>query len=218
MSNHVDMKVVLLGKEFCGKTSLVERFINHRFSGENRYQNTIGAAYMAKKMDGSLVGPGGRPHQIMMGVWDTAGSERYQAMSKMYYRGARAAVVCYDVTDEDSWERLRFWIDELRKFEEDCKIYICATKVDLVAGEVARKRRRKVDYHNTTDLADEIGAVVFETSSKTGDGVDELFQRIVDDYIDDPLNSYTEFESGRGGDSRKKLHDAGDGGGGGACC
>ena len=44
----VDLKVVLLGKEFSGKTSLVERFLNDRFAGENRYQNTIGAAYGAK--------------------------------------------------------------------------------------------------------------------------------------------------------------------------
>ena len=49
----VDLKVVLLGKEFCGKTSLVERFLNERFIGENRYQNTIGAAYGARKMEGT---------------------------------------------------------------------------------------------------------------------------------------------------------------------
>ena len=131
-----------------------------------------------------------------MGVWDTAGGERYQSISRIYYRGARAAIVCYDVTDADSWERIQFWIKELRKFEEGCKIYICATKADLVAGS-ANKKRRKVDYHVTTDLAEEIGAVVLETSSKTGEGVEELFQRVADDYLEDPLNSYTEFEPGR---------------------
>jgi Ras-related protein Rab-24 len=213
---HVDMKVVLLGKEYCGKTSVVERFVNERFSGENRYQNTIGAAYGARKMEGTSMRHNQKPREIMMGVWDTAGSERYEAMSRIYYRGARAAVVCYDVTDADSWKRLRFWIDELRKFEESCKIYICATKVDLVAG-AANKKRRKVDYHNTTDFADEIGAVVFETSSKSGDGVDEMFQRITDDYLDDPMNSYTEFE--RSG--KRKLGDSNAidaNGGKSACC
>ena len=69
LMSHVDLKVVLLGKEFSGKTSLVERWLNGRFAGENKYQNTIGAAYGAKQMehDGKI---------ITMGVWDTAGSER----------------------------------------------------------------------------------------------------------------------------------------------
>ena len=155
-----------------------------------------------------------RKPKLQMGVWDTAGGERYHSISRIYYRGARAAVVCYDVTDADSWERLRFWIKELRKFEESCKIYICATKTDLVAGSATNKKRRKVDYHATTDLADEIGAIVFETSSKTGEGVGELFQRVADDYLEDPLNSYTEF------DGRKVLSEKAGrkGDRGGTCC
>jgi len=75
----VDVKVVLLGKEFCGKTSLVERFLNERFAGENRYQSTIGAAYGARRVEVA-----GR--EFVLGVWDTAGSERYESMSRMYYR------------------------------------------------------------------------------------------------------------------------------------
>ena len=63
-TSHVDMKVVLLGKEFCGKTSLVERFLNERFIGENRYQNTIGAAYGARKMEGTK--RNGKVEQIMV--------------------------------------------------------------------------------------------------------------------------------------------------------
>ena len=229
-TSHVDLKVVLLGKEFCGKTSLVERFLNERFIGENRYQNTIGAAYGARKMEGTKCN-GKTNKEIMviisynrtatsieqpeyalqMGVWDTAGGERYHAISRIYYRGARAAIVCYDVTDADSWERLHFWIKELGKFEESCKIYICATKTDLVAGN--NKRRRKVDYHTTTDLADEIGAIgVFETSSKLGEGVCELFQRVADDFLEDPANSYTEFEG------RKLLPEQGRGKGDSTCC
>lgn len=49
---------------------------------------------------------------------DTAGSERYEAMSRIYYRGARAAIVCYDLTDKSSFDRARFWIGELQKHEE----------------------------------------------------------------------------------------------------
>jgi len=173
----VDMKVVLLGKEFSGKTSLVERFLNERFVGENRYQNTIGAAYGAKEV---AVGEGKGSKRVLLGIWDTAGSERYESMSRMYYRDAAAAVLCYSVNDKESWQRLAFWIKELQKFEENCRLYICATKLDLVEG---RPKARVVDFYTTTDLAEEVGAQVFETSSKTGQGIRQLFSQVAADFL-----------------------------------
>uniref|UniRef100_A0A8C3IBZ4 RAB24, member RAS onco family n=1 Tax=Chrysemys picta bellii TaxID=8478 RepID=A0A8C3IBZ4_CHRPI len=83
----VDVKVVMLGKEYVGKTSLVERYVHNRFL-VGPYQNTIGAAFVAKVMSV-------RGRTVTLGIWDTAGSERYEAMSRIYYRGARAAIVCY---------------------------------------------------------------------------------------------------------------------------
>lgn len=170
----VDVKVVMLGKEYSGKTSLVERFLNERFVGENKYQSTIGAAYGAKKL--SVDG-----REVVVGVWDTAGSERYESMVRMYYRGAKAAVVCYAVNDEESWEKLKFWINELKKMEEHCRIYICATKTDLLNGN---NKNRVIDYHNTTDYCEEINAKLFETSSKSGANIGELFQEIANDYVE----------------------------------
>ncbi len=178
-NNYVDFKVVLLGREYCGKTSLVERFLKNRFVGDNLYQNTIGAAYGARRMTVS-----GRT--IVMGIWDTAGSERYEAMSRIYYRNARAALVCYDVTDPESFERVRFWITELAKNSQDSKIYIVATKCDL--------EQQVVDSRDAQDLAHEFSAKVFETSAKTGHNVKELFQDIAKEYAEDPLTSLTQFD------------------------
>ena len=69
---------------------------------------------------------------ILLGLWDTAGSERYTSMSRMFYRGAMAAIVCYDVTDEKTWDKVKFWAGEVTRFEEDCKVYIVGNKLDLV--------------------------------------------------------------------------------------
>ncbi|KAM8974688.1 ras-related protein Rab-24 [Pelodytes ibericus] len=168
----VDLKVVMLGKESVGKTSLVERYVHHRFL-QGPYQNTIGAAFVSKAM---CVGA----RNVTMGIWDTAGSERYEAMSRIYYRGARAAVVCYDLTDSSSFERVKFWINELQNFEENCQIYICGTKSDLVEND---RSLRQVDFHDVQDYADEIKAHLCETSSKTGLSVDELFQKIAEDFV-----------------------------------
>ncbi len=52
-------------------------------------------------------------------------------MSRIYYRGAKAAIVCYDVMNEKSWEKVQFWVDELKRFEESCRIYIVGNKTDL---------------------------------------------------------------------------------------
>ncbi|KAL7985895.1 hypothetical protein Chor_011061 [Crotalus horridus] len=151
----VDAKVVMLGKEYVGKTSLVERYVHNRF----------------------LVGP----YQN-----DTAGSERYEAMSRIYYRGAKAAIgvltlpLSTDLTDRSSFQRAKFWVNELQNFEENCRIYLCGTKSDLLEED---KRRREIDFHDVQDYADEIKAELFETSSKTGQNVDELFQKVAEDYV-----------------------------------
>ncbi|TKC42693.1 hypothetical protein EI555_009854 [Monodon monoceros] len=162
----------MLGKEYVGKTSLVERYVHDRFL-VGPYQNTIGAAFVAKVMS---VGD----RTVTLGIWDTAGSERYEAMSRIYYRGAKAAIVCYDLTDSSSFERAKFWVKELRNLEEGCKIYLCGTKSDLLEED---RRRRRVDFHDVQDYADNIKAQLFETSSKTGQSVDELFQKVAEDYV-----------------------------------
>ncbi|XP_066572542.1 ras-related protein Rab-24 [Amia ocellicauda] len=170
-AQRVDAKVVMLGKECVGKTSLVERYVHNRFL-MGPYQNTIGAAFVAKPIQvGEKV--------VTLGIWDTAGSERYEAMSRIYYRGAKAAIVCYDLTDSSSFQRARFWVKELQNCEEHCRIYLCGTKSDLIQGD---RSTRKVDYHDVQDYADEIKAQLFETSSKTGKNVDELFQKVAEDY------------------------------------
>ncbi|KAK3727036.1 hypothetical protein QZH41_012557 [Actinostola sp. cb2023] len=172
MGSKVDVKVVLLGKEYSGKTSLVERYLHHTFNDHVPYQNTIGAAFGANKV---IVGN----KSVTLGIWDTAGSERYEAMSRIYYRGAKGAVICYDLTDKSSFERAKFWVHELKTYETNCKIYLCGTKLDIVQPD---KKLRNVDYHTTTDYADEINAKVFETSSKTGHNVEELFFEVAKDY------------------------------------
>ena len=89
-------------------------------------------------------------------------------------------MVCYAVNDEESWEKLKFWITELKRMEENCRIYICATKTDLLNKN---NKNRVIDYHNTTDFSEEINAKLYETSSKSGENIVELFQEIAIDYV-----------------------------------
>ncbi|KAK3789522.1 hypothetical protein RRG08_004592 [Elysia crispata] len=181
----VDIKVVLLGKAYAGKTSLVERYIHNRFSGDTvPYQNviTIGAAFGAKTVSVDN-------KNVIIGIWDTAGSERYEAMSRIYYRGAKAAIICYDLSDRSSFDRARFWIGELQKHEEGCQIHLCGTKYDLIAEN---PELRKIEERETAALAQDVRGKVYETSSKSGKDVALIFTNIASDYLKSLKNTEVE--------------------------
>ncbi|KAF4693254.1 Ras- protein Rab-5 [Perkinsus olseni] len=101
-------KLVLLGDASVGKSCIVVRFARGEFY---EYQEpTIGAAFMTQ-----TVSPfPDSPVQIKFEIWDTAGQERYRSLAPMYYRGAAAAVVVYDITSRESFEGAKRWVNELR--------------------------------------------------------------------------------------------------------
>lgn len=167
--SHVsEVKVVVLGDRGVGKTSLVLRFIEGFFSQVQ--QSTVGAFFLTKKIvlaDGKTT--------LKMQLWDTAGQERYRAMAPMYYRGAQAAIVCFDPTNEESFNKCRDWVDELRgnvKDDANMVLAICANKLDLPEAE------RTVSRARAGEFADSVGALFFESSAKTDTGVKTLFQDV----------------------------------------
>jgi len=169
----VDVKVVLLGKQSVGKTCLVERYLHGKFKDSDKTVATVGAAFGAKK----LVAHG---KEITLGIWDTAGQERYESMSRIYYRSAKAALVCFDLTDGKSFDKVKFWVEELMQNEEGCAIYIVGTKLDLIEeGGMPRGHTQE----EVRSYARGINASVFETSAKSGGGIDSLFQQIGDNFV-----------------------------------
>ncbi|KAL9981817.1 hypothetical protein ACROYT_G010572 [Oculina patagonica] len=171
MQEKTYLKVVLLGKVNSGKTCLVTRYITRSFSEET--PSTIGAAFCRKDL--YIQG-----RNLSLAIWDTAGAERYQAMSAMYYRSARAAILCYDLTDKTSFDKAKFWVDQLKAAEPDCRIYLCGTKLDLIEEAV---QLREVQTKAVLHYCKEIGADAFETSSKRGFNVDKVFEKIAEDFM-----------------------------------
>lgn len=181
-------KLVLLGEAAVGKSSLVLRFVKGHFT---EYQeSTIGAAFMTQTLalDDATV---------KFEIWDTAGQERYHSLAPMYYRGAQAAVVVYDVTSNDSFERAQRWISELRdQANKDIIIALAGNKIDL-CNDVTETEMTEEDNSQSTDsnnikrrqvtretaqiYAKENNLIHYETSAKTGECVHELFLKIADD-------------------------------------
>ncbi|KAL4301881.1 hypothetical protein GQ457_10G000430 [Hibiscus cannabinus] len=162
-NNNIQAKLVLLGDMGTGKTSLVLRFVKGQFL--DFQESTIGAAFFTQVL--SL-----NEARIKFDIWDTAGQERYHSLAPMYYRGAAAAVVVYDVTSSDTFERAKKWVREVqRQGNQNLIMFLVANKVDL-------EEKRQVGNEEGELYAKENGLTFLETSAKTAHNVNELFYEI----------------------------------------
>uniref|UniRef100_A0A8C4ZKX7 Potassium voltage-gated channel, subfamily H (eag-related), member 4a n=1 Tax=Gadus morhua TaxID=8049 RepID=A0A8C4ZKX7_GADMO len=145
-------KLVLLGESAVGKSSLVLRFVKGQF---HEYQeSTIGAAFLTQTvcLDDTTV---------KFEIWDTAGQERYHSLAPMYYRGAQAAIVVYDITNTDTFTRAKNWVKELqRQASPNIVIALSGNKADL-------SNKRAVDFQEAQSYADDNSLLFMETSAKT---------------------------------------------------
>jgi small GTP-binding protein len=98
----------MLGDSNAGKTSLVLRFAEGYYR-EGARSSTVGAFFITKRIQTS----NGITCKIQ--IWDTAGQKQFRAMAPMYYKNAAAAIVCYDVTNPESYTVMREWLDELHR-------------------------------------------------------------------------------------------------------
>eukprot|EP00759_Apiculatamorpha_spiralis_P026947 PhF_6_TR29860/c0_g1_i1/m.43813/K07889/RAB5C; Ras-related protein Rab-5C len=156
-------KLVLLGESTVGKSSLVLRFVRNEFP---EFQDcTIGAAFLTQVVN---VGS----YTVKFDIWDTAGQERYRSLAPMYYRGASAAIVVYDITSPESYKRAKSWLQELRMSgEPNIVMALVGNKSDLA-------QQRKIETAEASKYAEEEGIIFMETSAKTGANVNELFLAI----------------------------------------
>lgn len=157
LPSSLEAKIVVLGSQGVGKTSLVNRFISPTtplsYSSSTSSplpapQSTIGASFHTKRVldpDSSTT--------VRLQIWDTAGQERFRSISRLYYRGANAGLLCYDITDEASWEDMKGWLRELKAQcgdpaagGEGIVIHVVGTKSDMVAEDPSR---RKVPFERT---------------------------------------------------------------------
>jgi small GTP-binding protein len=164
MSNRVcHFKLVLLGDTAVGKSCLVVRFVRDEFF--EFQEPTIGAAFLTQTvaLDDSTV---------KFEIWDTAGQERYRSLAPMYYRGAAAAIVVYDITNQDSFAGAKSWVKELqRRGDPNVVIALAGNKADL-------ESRRKVEFEEANAYAEENGILHLETSAKNANNVKALFVEI----------------------------------------
>ena len=151
-------KTVIIGESSVGKTSLAHRFVNNQF--DDFQESTIGAAFFIKKQK-----------NINYEIWDTAGQERYQSLTPMYYRGAKAALIVFDITNHLSYQKSKNWVTELQQNCPDSIIILVGNKLDI-------ESKRLVNKDDVLIYAYENGLEYIETSAKDGTNIQEIFDKI----------------------------------------
>lgn len=156
-------KLVLLGDSAVGKSCLVVRFVRDEFF--EFQEPTIGAAFLTQTvtLDDATV---------KFEIWDTAGQERYRSLAPMYYRGAAAAIVVFDITKKDSFNGAKSWVKELqRRGDPNVVIALAGNKADM-------ESKRKVQTEEAQQYAQDSDIIYMETSAKTALNVRNLFVEI----------------------------------------
>ncbi|XP_059680594.1 ras-related protein Rab-41 isoform X1 [Gavia stellata] len=157
-------KLVFLGEQSVGKTSLITRFMYDSF--DNTYQATIGIDFLSKTMYLE-------DRTVRLQLWDTAGQERFRSLIPSYIRDSTIAVVVYDITNLNSFQQTSKWIDDVRTERgSDVIIMLVGNKTDLAD-------KRQITTEEGEQRAKELNVMFIETSAKTGYNVKQVDQSSV---------------------------------------
>lgn len=167
------LKVIILGDSGVGKTSLMQQFVNNKFS--HQYKATIGADFLTKEITIDN-------KQVTLQIWDTAGQERFQSLGVAFYRGADCCVLCYDMGNEKSLNNLASWKDEFLiqsnvSNPQDFPFIIIGNKVDIDQSKKIPSLEKKLNNIKNNKLGG-LNYPIFETSAKDAINVERAFEVI----------------------------------------
>ncbi|KAI1265834.1 rab type ras GTPase [Xylariaceae sp. FL1019] len=161
----LEAKIVVLGSQGVGKTSLVTRYCKAAFNPAQTI-STVGASFMTKRVVDSDTDT-----VVRLQIWDTAGQERFRSISRLYYRGANACILCYSITDAQSFAEMGMWLTELRRnLPPDIVLHVVGTKADIVARDPTRREvpfERCIAYV-AENLAPGLGSTPPPTATPSG--------------------------------------------------
>ena len=161
-------KVITVGPPAVGKTCLIMKAVNPEFSLPPTYMCTLGVDFKVKTL----------MHQgqvIKLHIWDTAGQERFLHINRMYYRDSDGVFFVFDIGDRKTFEKVDFFWEDFKEYENSERP---AVKL-LVGNKSDRMKEREVTRQQAEEMAARYGVQYVETSAKTGDGVQQLFESLV---------------------------------------
>ena len=153
-------KYIIIGDSAVGKSNILLRYIHDKFNEE--FQSTIGVEFGAKnlKIEDKI-------YRIQ--IWDTAGQETFRSITRAYYKNSVCACVVYDITNRNSFQNVKSWIEDCKK-QSPKTVYMV-----LVGNKVDLEDKREVTSEEGSLYAQKNGMLFFETSAKTGKNIEEIF-------------------------------------------
>ena len=181
------LKVILTGDSGVGKTNILSQFVRNQFNPDS--MTTIGVEFATKTVHVST------GKTVKAQIWDTAGQERYRAITSAYYKGAKGAILMYDITSTNSFTSLNKWIKEIRdNTESNIPILLVGNKIDL-------KDRRSISIEEGKNFAEREQLLFMETSALEAINVQEAFTQLLSFILD----KYEAGELQRPQEDRKKV-------------
>jgi len=157
-------KITVIGDGAVGKTSLIKKYTQGSFQKD--YIKTLGAQF--SKYDEEIEGD-----NCKLFFWDIAGQDEFNFMRPTFYKGSKAAIIVFSHTDDDSFEHISQWHDDIIKYCGDLPIVLFGNKIDLINKEDLDDGKAKEIVKERNFLG------YYRTSAKTGNGVYKAFQAII---------------------------------------
>ena len=160
-------KILLIGESNVGKTSIILRYTENKFDPSGI--STCGVDLKNKFVSYNNT-------KIRLDIWDTAGQERFRGLAKNYFRGANGFILVYDITNKNSFDKLKGWMNDAKeKIESDYKMIVVGNKNDC--------KNRKVGFDLLEDFGKKNNVSFMEVSAKTGQGIDKIFLKMVEELL-----------------------------------
>jgi len=156
-------KVVVNGNAGAGKTSMLVQFVEGSFEG-SRTSVTIQGEFLVKELK-KFENTG---KDVRLQIFDTAGQEKFRTITSSYYRGAMGAILVFDIANKASFDALGGWFEDINHYLPEVPKIVVGNKSDL-------EKTRAISTNEGQEFAKKVNAPYFETSAKTGDGVNEVF-------------------------------------------
>ena len=175
-------KLVFIGDPGVGKTCIISRFLKGTFDAEQI--TTVGASYASKTIKISETN-----ESLTLDIWDTAGQEKYRSLTRIFFQGAKLAILVYDITRKESFENLKnVWLKELKDHaDKNVVLGVAGNKSDLYEKE-------EVPEQEAREFAKSIGAIFCLTSAQSNSGIEELFEEMGKKFLD-PNSTINESEN-----------------------
>ena len=163
MSKKIVISLSILGESAVGKTCLCSVYLGLEFQSDTL------ASIGIEKLYNEMTMPDGK--KVNIKLWDTAGQERFRSIVLSSLRSSKGVIVVFDITVKKSFDKVGYWLEQIRNNSEDIPVVLFGNKCDL-------EEKREVTYDQAKQYADKLGILYFETSAKDNKGVKEGFEAL----------------------------------------